>query len=126
MVSLDVEFTKSLMNLIEYIAEIIKIFLTIRGFVDQFICASLCIAFPTINTSLSSGQIIHISKGFDIRDYAGVDVVKVLQKHLDRRALNVKCVALINDAVSTLQACALDEEGCYASFVLSKFSSLIF
>ncbi|KAM3178246.1 hypothetical protein ACTXT7_002955 [Hymenolepis weldensis] len=129
MALLDVEFTKSLTNISKSKVDVlmlntfvsrsptgkVKNFITIRGFADQLIYACLCIAFPTINTSLSSGQIIHISKGFDIRDYAGIDVVKALQKQLDKRALNVKCVALINDTVSTLLACIADEEDCCVS-----------
>ncbi|VUZ51490.1 unnamed protein product, partial [Hymenolepis diminuta] len=47
------------------------------------------------------------------------DVVKTLQKQFDKRALNVECVALINDTVSTLQACIADGEDCCVSFILN-------
>ncbi|KAM7537878.1 hypothetical protein Aperf_G00000076650 [Anoplocephala perfoliata] len=71
-------------------------------------------------TSVSSSQIIYASKGFRIRQYAGVDIVGAFQKHLNDTSVNVKCVAVISDATAILEACAVDEVDCYASFVLNN------
>lgn len=54
-----------------------------RGLSDQLIYACLSLPFAMNTTSISSSQIIYLSKGFEIRQYAGVDIVSTFQKHLN-------------------------------------------
>lgn len=61
-------------------------------------------SFPVEQTSLNSGTLIRWTKGFDIPDAIGKDVVQVLQHHLDQQKIPVHVAALANDTVGTLLA----------------------
>lgn len=61
-------------------------------------------SFPVEQTSLNSGKLIRWTKGFDIPDTVGKDVVQVLQHHLDEQKIPVHVAALANDTVGTLLA----------------------
>lgn len=71
-------------------------------------------SFPVEQTSIDSGVLIRWSKGFNIPDAVGKDVVKLLQDHLDLLGSPVHVAALANDTVGTLLARAYtgaDKEG---------------
>ncbi|XP_022958676.1 hexokinase-3-like [Cucurbita pepo subsp. pepo] len=59
-------------------------------------------SFPTKQTSISSGVLIKWTKGFSIEDMVGRDVTECLQQALNRKGLNIRVTALINDTVGTL------------------------
>ncbi|CAI8506421.1 unnamed protein product [Pichia kudriavzevii] len=61
-------------------------------------------SFPVEQTSLNSGTLIRWTKGFNIEDTVGKDIVAVLQDHLDRKNIPVHVAALANDTVGTLLA----------------------
>ncbi|GME98276.1 unnamed protein product [Ambrosiozyma monospora] len=61
-------------------------------------------SFPVDQTSLNAGKLIRWTKGFDIPDTVGQDVVALLQKHLDALKVPVTVSALANDTVGTLLA----------------------
>ncbi|KAG0676820.1 glucokinase [Pichia californica] len=61
-------------------------------------------SFPVEQTSLDSGKLIRWTKGFNIPDTIGKDVVKLLQDHLDSQNVPVHVAALANDTVGTLLA----------------------
>ncbi|ODQ44198.1 hypothetical protein PICMEDRAFT_74806 [Pichia membranifaciens NRRL Y-2026] len=61
-------------------------------------------SFPVEQTSLDSGTLIRWTKGFDIPDTIGQDVVKLLQSHIDKQKIPVHVAALANDTVGTLLA----------------------
>lgn len=57
----------------------------------------LTFSFPVEQTALDSGKILTWTKGFNAKNAIGQDVVKLLQDAFDRKRMNVKCVALVND-----------------------------
>lgn len=61
-------------------------------------------SFPVNQVALNKGYLIRWTKGYDIPDAVGKDVVELFQIQLDRLQLNVKIVALVNDTVGTLLA----------------------
>jgi hexokinase len=61
-------------------------------------------SFPVEQTSINSGTLIRWTKGFNIADTVGKDVVEVLQYHLDDQKIPVHVAALANDTVGTLLA----------------------
>lgn len=61
-------------------------------------------SFPVEQTSLDSGTLIRWTKGFNIPDTIGKDVVQLLQSHLDKQKVPVHVAALANDTVGTLLA----------------------
>lgn len=60
-------------------------------------------SYPVDQTSLNSGCLIRWTKGFNIPDTVGADIVQLFQTELDKVGLqNLKIVALTNDTVGTL------------------------
>lgn len=67
-------------------------------------------SYPVDQTSLNSGSLIRWTKGFDIPDAVGKDVVQLFQYELEEQGLGmINIVALANDTVGTLLS------HCYAS-----------
>ena len=94
----------------DYLADSVDTFLTTHPTSKDDDCASaspdiplgLTFSFPVEQTALGSGTILTWTKGFSATDAVGHDVVKLLQDAFDRKRIHVKCVALVNDASSTL------------------------
>ena len=59
-------------------------------------------SFPVMQTSINSGNIIRWSKGFSIDDAVGQDVVSELTKALERKGVEMRVAALVNDTIGTL------------------------
>ncbi|ONI32404.1 hypothetical protein PRUPE_1G366000 [Prunus persica] len=59
-------------------------------------------SFPVKQTSIDSGILIKWTKGFSVSGTAGKDVVACLNEAMERRGLDMRVSALINDAVGTL------------------------
>ncbi|CCF57678.1 hypothetical protein KAFR_0D00310 [Kazachstania africana CBS 2517] len=59
-------------------------------------------SYPVLQTSLNAGTLIRWTKGFNIPDTVGKDVVQLYQEQLAKQGLgNLKVVALTNDTVGT-------------------------
>ncbi|GAU24761.1 hypothetical protein TSUD_355900 [Trifolium subterraneum] len=59
-------------------------------------------SFPVMQTSISSGNLIRWTKGFNIDDAVGQDVVAELRSAIERQGLDMHITALVNDTVGTL------------------------
>ncbi|CAA0814685.1 Hexokinase-1 [Striga hermonthica] len=59
-------------------------------------------SFPVMQNSINSGTIIRWTKGFSIDDAVGQDVVAELAKALQRKGVQMRVAALVNDTIGTL------------------------
>ncbi|KAI3463297.1 hypothetical protein Pfo_019960 [Paulownia fortunei] len=59
-------------------------------------------SFPVMQTSINSGTLIRWTKGFSIDDTVGQDVVVELTKALERKGVEMRVAALVNDTIGTL------------------------
>ncbi|XVF35966.1 hypothetical protein REPUB_Repub19eG0017600 [Reevesia pubescens] len=59
-------------------------------------------SFPVKQTSIDSGILIKWTKGFAVSGTAGRDVVACLNEAMDRKGLDMRVSALVNDTVGTL------------------------
>ncbi|KAL2493166.1 Hexokinase-2 [Abeliophyllum distichum] len=59
-------------------------------------------SFPVMQTSIDSGTLIRWTKGFSIDDMVGQDVVAELTKALQRKGVEMRVSALVNDTIGTL------------------------
>ncbi|XWS20962.1 hypothetical protein CRYUN_Cryun30bG0014300 [Craigia yunnanensis] len=59
-------------------------------------------SFPVKQTSIDSGILIKWTKGFAVSGTAGKDVVACLNEAMNRKGLDMRVSALVNDAVGTL------------------------
>ncbi|EKM80237.1 hypothetical protein AGABI1DRAFT_57808 [Agaricus bisporus var. burnettii JB137-S8] len=102
--------------LFDYLADSVDAFLTTEAASDtntnSVIPLGLTFSFPVEQTALDSGKILTWTKGFSARNAIGNDVVRLLQDAFDRKQINVKCVALVNDTVGALLSRAYQCGGC--------------
>ena len=93
---------------LDYLAESVDAFLTthaIRTPGDELratggtetIPLGFTFSFPVEQSAIDSGKLLTWTKGFSVKNVVGQDVVQLLQKAFDRKRMNVKCVALVND-----------------------------
>lgn len=68
-------------------------------------------SFPVNQTSINRGTLIRWTKGYDIKDMVGKDVVEMIQKEIDSRKLPVHISALVNDTVGTLMSRSYTKPG---------------
>ncbi|XP_010267128.1 PREDICTED: hexokinase-1-like [Nelumbo nucifera] len=59
-------------------------------------------SFPVRQISIASGNLIKWTKGFNIEDTVGQDVVLELTKAMERQDLDMRVAALVNDTIGTL------------------------
>ncbi|XP_031491499.1 hexokinase-1-like [Nymphaea colorata] len=75
-------------------------------------------SFPVEQTSIASGTLIKWTKGFSIDETVGKDIVAELAAALDRRSLDMRVAALINDTIGTLAGGRYQEENVIAAIIL--------
>ncbi|CAF1175679.1 unnamed protein product [Didymodactylos carnosus] len=71
-----------------------------------------------IPQSLASARLTQWTKGFSCANVVNEDVVKLLQTAINDKDLNVDCVALVNDTVGTLMACAYQDPHTSVGLIL--------
>ncbi|CAH9063560.1 unnamed protein product [Cuscuta epithymum] len=59
-------------------------------------------SFPVMQSSINSGNLIRWTKGFCIDDMVSKDVVEELAKALQRKGVEMRVSALVNDTIGTL------------------------
>lgn len=74
-------------------------------------------SFPVEQSAIDSGKLLTWTKGFNVKNVVGQDVVKLLQDAFDRKHMNVKCVALVNDTVGTLLSRSYTAGGCVSGCI---------
>ncbi|KAK0595609.1 hypothetical protein LWI29_008336 [Acer saccharum] len=75
-------------------------------------------SFPVMQTSINSGNLVRWTKGFDIDDAVGRDVVTELTKAMKRQGLDMNVSALVNDTVGTLAGGRYSNKDVIASVIL--------
>ncbi|VDO16810.1 unnamed protein product, partial [Brugia timori] len=76
-------------------------------------------SFPVSQEGLTSGILMHWSKGFSASGVQGKDVVQFLRDACNRRKdIDIDIEALLNDTVGTLMACAFKENTCQIGVIL--------
>ncbi|XP_027335628.1 hexokinase-2-like [Abrus precatorius] len=75
-------------------------------------------SFPVMQTSIASGNLIKWTKGFNIDDMVGQDVVAELTKAIERQGLDIHVTALVNDTVGTLAGGRYTHNNVIAAIIL--------
>ncbi|VDO70479.1 unnamed protein product [Haemonchus placei] len=76
-------------------------------------------SFPCKQDGLTRAKLIHWTKGFSASGCEGHDVVHLLRKAVKRRGdIEIDVVALLNDTVGTLMACAFKENSCQIGVIV--------
>lgn len=88
--------------LFSFLAEKVKQFLAEHHPEHGDLKLGFTFSFPVEQSALDRGRLIRWTKGFDLPDCVGRDIVEFFQKHLDAKKVPVTVVALANDTVGTL------------------------
>ncbi|GLU14421.1 hypothetical protein SLE2022_309930 [Rubroshorea leprosula] len=80
-------------------------------------------SFPVIQSSIASGTLLRWTKGFSIDDTVGQDVVAELTKAMDRKGLDMRVTALVNDTVGTLAGGRYADSEVVAAVILGTGSN---
>lgn len=75
-------------------------------------------SYPCRQTALAAGTLIEWTKGFDIPDGVGQDVVALLTAALARRGVDATVAALVNDTVGTLAAAKYADDDAVLGVIL--------
>ncbi|CAL9112803.1 unnamed protein product [Musa textilis] len=75
-------------------------------------------SFPVRQNSIASGTLIKWTKGFNIDETVGEDVVAELTRAIERQGLDMRVSALINDTVGTLAGGRYHDNDVVAAVIL--------
>lgn len=110
-------------ELFDFIASGLEKFLESEG--DKFhLCPGrkreigFTFSFPVKQTSIDSGILIKWTKGFAVSGMDGKDVVDCLNEAMERRGLDIRVSALVNDAVGTLAGARYYDDDVVAAVIL--------
>ncbi|KAK4509107.1 uncharacterized protein ATC70_007457 [Mucor velutinosus] len=72
----------------------------------ESLALGICWSFPVHQVTVNRGTILRMGKGFTLTNTEGRDLSDMLHEAFERKGLNVKVSAILNDAVGTLVAAA--------------------
>ncbi|VDM58706.1 unnamed protein product [Angiostrongylus costaricensis] len=100
--------------LFDHIADCMAKFMTEEGVNDVAkLPLGFTFSFPCEQNGLTSAKLINWTKGFTASNVEGADVVRLLREACQRRKdIDIDVVAVLNDTVGTLMACAFKENNC--------------
>ncbi|CAF1066679.1 unnamed protein product [Rotaria sordida] len=107
-------------RLFRHLAECLHEFMQKERILNTGVCYPIgfTFSFPCQQEGLASARLTAWTKGFDCSGVVNEDVVKLLQDAIDEKRINAKCVALINDTVGTLMACAYKDPSTAIGLIL--------
>ncbi|EYC37234.1 hypothetical protein Y032_0813g2481 [Ancylostoma ceylanicum] len=109
-------------NLFAHIADCIAKFASEQGVPSgKKLPLGFTFSFPCRQQGLTSGRLISWTKGFSVSGCEGQDVCAMLKEACNRRNdLDIDFVALLNDTVGTLMACAFKENTCQIGVIIGN------
>nr|XP_043623497.1 hexokinase-2 [Erigeron canadensis] len=75
-------------------------------------------SFPVKQSSIAGGTLVRWTKGFNIADAVGQDIVEELTKAMERAGLDMRVSALVNDTVGTLAGGRYSNKNVIAAVIL--------
>ncbi|UJR14945.1 hypothetical protein I4U23_001926 [Adineta vaga] len=107
-------------HLFRHLAECLAEFMAKENILHSGICYPLgfTFSFPCKQEGLASARLTAWTKGFSCSGVVNEDVVKLLQEAITEKGINAKCVALVNDTVGTLMACAYKDPSTAIGLIL--------
>ena len=80
-------------------------------------------SYPMKQTGLRSGELVCWTKGFDIKDTLGKDLVELLQTSMKAQNVNGEVFAILNDTVGTLAASKFMDQDTQLGVILGTGSN---
>ncbi|CAG2059395.1 unnamed protein product, partial [Timema podura] len=106
-------------QLFDHIAECLANFMIEHDLSSERLPLGFTFSFPLSQRGLTKGYLVQWTKGFDCSDCINEDVVQMLKDAIARRNdIQLDVVALLNDAVGTLVACAVRSHNCRVGLIV--------
>jgi len=107
-------------HLFRHLAECLYDFMQKENLLHTGVCYPLgfTFSFPCKQEGLASARLTAWTKGFSCTGVVNEDVVQLLQEAIIERGISAKCVALVNDTVGTLMACAYKDPSTAIGLIL--------
>ncbi|XP_072447150.1 hexokinase-1-like [Chiloscyllium punctatum] len=113
-------------QLFDYIVDCIIKFLSNRN-IKEPPPLGFTFSFPYQQTGLDQGILLNWTKGFDIPDCVGKDVVQLLREAIQRRQeFNLDVAVIINDTVGTLMSCAYEDPKCEIGLIVGTGTNVCY
>ncbi|CDW58947.1 hexokinase type II, variant [Trichuris trichiura] len=106
-------------ELFDFIATCMANFLEEKGLLDTQMDLGFTFSYPCDQKSLRGAILLRWTKGFNASGVEGNDVVKILQKAIDKKKLKVRVAALMNDTVGTQVATAHEMGQCALGVIVA-------
>ncbi|CAO3681143.1 unnamed protein product [Rhizopus stolonifer] len=79
----------------------------------------VCWSFPVDQTAVDRGTILRMGKGFTLKNAEGRDLADMFHEAFQRKKLNVKVTAILNDTVGTLVSHAYTNPACRIGLIFA-------
>ncbi|CAJ0596274.1 unnamed protein product [Cylicocyclus nassatus] len=108
-------------TLFDHIADCIAKFLEEQGVEStKKLPLGFTFSFPCKQQGLTSARLIKWTKEFEVTGCEGEDICAILKDACTRRNINLDFVALLNDTVGTMMACAFKESSCRIGVIIGS------
>ncbi|VDO85495.1 unnamed protein product [Heligmosomoides polygyrus] len=107
-------------SLFDHVAECLARFMEDQGIpFTRKLPLGFTFSFPCEQAGLSSAKLIRWTKGFKVSKCEGKDIGRMLKEACGRRTdIDIDVVAILNDTVGTLMACAFKENTCQIGVII--------
>nr|AEE62544.1 unknown [Dendroctonus ponderosae] len=106
-------------QLFDHIAASLADFVTKHQLEAEVLPLGFTFSFPLVQKGLRSGLLVRWTKGFNIPEVLGGDVVQWLQEALERRGdIKIDVCAILNDTTGTLMSCAWKNPECRIGLII--------
>uniref|UniRef100_A0A803SLI8 Hexokinase-2 n=1 Tax=Anolis carolinensis TaxID=28377 RepID=A0A803SLI8_ANOCA len=111
-------------ELFDHIVQCIADFLEYMGMKGVSLPLGFTFSFPCDQTSLDKGILVEWTKGFSATGCEGNDVAEMLREAMRRREeFDLDVVAVVNDTVGTMMACAYEDPLCEVGLIVGTGSN---
>ncbi|XP_050302605.1 hexokinase type 2-like [Anthonomus grandis grandis] len=105
--------------LFDHIAASLADFIKNHGLENEFLDLGFTFSFPLLQKGLRSGTLVKWTKGYNIPEMIGEDVVKWLREAIERRGdVKINVCAILNDTTGTLMSCAWKNPKCRIGMIV--------
>ncbi|KAL1513359.1 hypothetical protein ABEB36_002779 [Hypothenemus hampei] len=106
-------------QLFDHIASCLADFTKKQGIQDEKLPLGFTFSFPLVQKGLRSGLLVRWTKGFNIPEVIGTDVVQWLTEAITRRGdVQIDICAVLNDTTGTLMSCAWKNPECRIGLII--------
>ncbi|KAF7669398.1 hypothetical protein LDENG_00192970 [Lucifuga dentata] len=114
-------------QLFDHIVHCISDFLDYMGMKNACLPVGFTFSFPCEQNNIDTGTLMNWTKGFKATDCEGNDVVDMLREAVKRRnEFDLDIIAVINDTVETMMACAYEDPQCEIGLIVGTGTNICY